>query len=380
MSDEYILHIMPRSVFFKHYVEFLHKEDSLSRHWFISPVTVKTYVDFPEANLVNIVDSNFPFFIKNLDVRKQIISLFENSSMVINHGYIGVYYLLFLLFHPSFLRKTLWVVWGPEVMTYATYKQDQNQQSLSIFHKYLMRVLFYIYFIVRKYIFRHIKYVVARNPEYKIIKESFCKNIQQLQVSALYVSPKSLYVPSLKISKHKSKYNILLGHSAFSAEHHLQWIDTLIKFRDNIQLYLILSYGNAEYGANVEKYALEVFGDSVTIIKNMMDYNDYQDFISSMDVGILSALGQTGLGCIFSLLRCGKKVYLHPDSINKKVTTDKGYVTYSTTDIAESSFADFIQLPDEVIKKNISLDDRQKTYEQTIDGWKYIFDEIPGKL
>ena len=380
MSDkEIVLHLISKTIFFKNYVEFLNKTDDLSRHWFILTHTSRNFMDFPEYKQIHVLDLCSVHFL-DVETHKKINSLAKKAKIIINHAFFRKDYLIYSILHPRISKKTIWIVWGRDIVTPATFKIRQNEIKNNYFRKFLSLSYFYVIHHVKKSIIHKMKYVVARDSEYEVIKKSFSKNIQQLRVAALYTSPKLLYVPPLTISKQKSKYNVLLGHSAYPYENHLMWIDILSKFKDNIQLYLILSYGDVNYGTKVEKHALEVFGNSVTLIKEMMDYNDYQDFISTMDVGILGANGQSGLGCIFSLLRCGKKVYLHPDSINRKVATDKGYVTYSTGDIAQSSFEDFVQLPEDVVMNNVSIDDKKKNYEQAIKDWKYIFDEIPKLL
>lgn len=370
-----ILHIMPCSIFFKNYLEFLSENDDLSRHIFLLTSYDEKYRYIPETNDVYIID--LPLDSKNnyLFFQKVIFPIAKTSKLIITHGYFGVSYVLFCLLHQKLIQKTLWVVWGHDIVTYQQYKASQKMRPY-----FIGRVLFQISYLFKKYIIRKMKYVIARDSEYQIIKDLFNKNITRLNVTSLYTSRSTLVCPpsSLPLSLNKNKYNVLLGHSAFRNEKHHLWIDRLSHFKGKIQLYIVLSYGDSNYAESVASHARAVFGTSVTIVDTIMEYVDYCNFISTMDIAIMDATEQTGLGGMFLLLNCGKKVYLNPSGLNMRIANEKGYITYSTSDI--NSFSDFSEISNEVVVHNSSLVDCYGDYKQTILDWQFIFNEIPKRL
>lgn len=374
MPNDIILHYISKSIFLSKYVKFLNLHDNLVNHYFIIVSESYNYTYFDEYATLNKMEVTTSKLFWDYATQKKISKLSKQAKLIIIHGYFGTPYILYSLFHTGDLKKTIWVVWGHDLQTYQSQKEI-SQKSANPFRTYA----FIIYYELKKYVIRHMKYVIARESEYNLILKSFNPKIQRINVTMLYSGP-TIPISIDKIVHPKNKYNILLGHSAYHNEKHLLWIDRLAKFRDNIQLYLIISYGTKEYGKQIAKHAVEVFGNSTTIISEMMEYEEYCQFINTMDVGIIDATEQTGLGCIFTLLSFGKKVYLYPKGINQDIMIKKGYITYSTQDILNSSLKDFVYMPAEVSEHNKSLRDTEKEYEQTIQDWKYIFDEIPKQL
>lgn len=62
-----------------------------------------------------------------------------------------------------------------------------------------------------------------------------------------------------------SNLKILLGHSAYPFLNHEFWIEKLTPYKDKIELYLPLAYGNSEYAKEIKEKATDVFGGTKSI-------------------------------------------------------------------------------------------------------------------
>lgn len=177
-----------------------------------------------------------------------------------------------------------------------------------------------------------------------------------------------------KSSEKKSELNILIGHSSFPFLQHKKYLDRLQKYKDeNIKIILPLSYGNLNYGNEIEAYAKNIFGNKLLIIRNTMDWINYTSLISHIDIGIFDYEHQSALGNVTLLLYFGGKVYLSPTGILSKGYGEEGINTYDCNEIGTVSFDTFrkhIFSPEKGKKYASNLLDKQSLIEK----WSCIFD------
>lgn len=128
--------------------------------------------------------------------------------------------------------------------------------------------------------------------------------------------------------------NIMLGHSGFPEESHIEMLKKLEAYRDqNIRIYIVLAYGDAEYMPEVEAYAKERWPDAAYLLTEPLPFAKYQGFLRSMDVAILDGTLSYALGNIIFLIRHKKKFVVNPDGIIRKAF-DLDHIPYLTSDTA----------------------------------------------
>lgn len=158
------------------------------------------------------------------------------------------------------------------------------------------------------------------------------------------------FIP-LKLSKDHIKRNVLVGHSATPTCRHIETFKLLKKYSKDIEVYCPLSYPkNHEYIEKVSKMGYEYFGDHFHPIIEYMDYNEYINFLNTIDIGVFNNNRQQGMGNITNLLYLGKKVYLSKDNTIRLIYPKDQYAVFDIDEISDSTF--IAPLKPELASKN----------------------------
>jgi dTDP-N-acetylfucosamine:lipid II N-acetylfucosaminyltransferase len=135
-------------------------------------------------------------------------------------------------------------------------------------------------------------------------------------------------------SEERRPYRVLLGNSATETNNHLDFLEHFRKISPQFgSLVIPLSYGNEEYGDEVEKQFRESFGSKCVILREMMSPNKYFELLESVDIVVMGQLRQQGLGNILNLLSAGKTLYLDPVGVTYMHLKNTGYTIRSTRTI-----------------------------------------------
>ena len=365
-----IIHIFPRSIFLRNYLEFINEYSPNECHVFITygkdhsdtlpyPECIKNYC---VLNIQPIYSSwcYSSFF------SLKLLHLINSGNLVIFHCFPPLF-LNIGLFFPKILKKSIWVIWGHDI-------DDYHPRSPKLFSKYF----FHCYYLVKSRITLRIGHVVSRIPEYEVVKRYYNPSAVNHPLPALYPPLLSnAHISELGIIN-SNEIGILLGHSSFAADNHLNLIDILKKYsNNNIHLYVPLAYGDGEYAIKVREKAISVFGyKKVTILSNVMDYGVYREFIRlNVQIGILDSLHQFGLGTIYLLLSLGKKVYLNDEGLNKKIVDKMGYITYPSSflSLPSTSIFDLVFMEERDRDHNIHVYVEQMNFPSIGDAWNEIF-------
>ena len=129
----------------------------------------------------------------------------------------------------------------------------------------------------------------------------------------------------------KNKYKIIIGHSGYAINNHVDIYKELSKFKlsDSYQVYSILSYGNKEYIEKVISAGHKFLKHNFVPITSYQPMEQYYNMIDECNVLILNNIIQQGGGNVGRFLMNGGKVYLdenNPIYIDRK---NDGYVIFS---------------------------------------------------
>lgn len=165
-----------------------------------------------------------------------------------------------------------------------------------------------------------------------------------------------------------------LGHRANSFLHHKKWIDRLASYIDeNFKVVIPLVYGSDAYIKEIEEYSEEKLGDKAMVLREALPYDEYTAFLESVDIFILDAKRQTGLGNIHSFFRMRKKIYLPQASLMSEFFRSKSIEIFDIEEIGTK--------PYETITEDADMSTayefiRQWTLDDSAERWKKIFSEI----
>lgn len=144
----------------------------------------------------------------------------------------------------------------------------------------------------------------------------------------------------------KQEIRILVGHSGFREEGHIEILRKLKRYIDyNIKVVLVLSYGHDEYIETVKKQAVEIFSEypkKLEIVEKFMEYWEYTKFLANMDIAIFNQPYSSALGNLGVLLYFGKKIYLNPDGDIYKSFERNGLECFSCDEIGRSDYKEFV--------------------------------------
>jgi dTDP-N-acetylfucosamine:lipid II N-acetylfucosaminyltransferase len=273
--------------------------------------------------------------------------------------------MMFFRLQPSLMNKIVWVAWGYDLYNWKT--KDANLKS---------KIADDIGYSFRK----RIKYFVGIfPPDIKLFKKDYKSDAQAFY--ATYVG--GLYNPLFKKElnlktlaekiRDKDCVNIQVGHSCDPDLNHIKVLEELLKYREeNIKIYLPLSYGNREFGNQVEERAKSLFGEKAVCIRELMEKDKYMDFLATIDIAIFNTHRQIALGNLSPLRYMEKKIFIPAGSVMYEHFRSQGTNICDYNKIERMDFNSFTEPVDmkkakEIIKSNIT------SVSKKIEMWNKVF-------
>lgn len=348
-----ILHIFPKEIFAKEYVDFINKNFESEEHIFAL-----------YFNGVNKCEEGIWEYHNVYDVdREGMVWLLRNlrlSELNIFHcGGVSLKILLLQWLQPSIVRKSCWYIWGGDLYL-------NNGERKGIIDNIIFRIQKSVY---KKYGLAG--YIVE--GDYKIAKEKYGLKCEGLPAMYFEESTQKIIFDLRETITSFECKNILIGNSATKSNHHVEAIDYISHFSDeNIKVIVPLSYGNQEYAEQIIKYGREKLGDKFCPIREYLNKDDYYKLISTIDIGLFNNDRQQATANIDALLILGKKVYMKQgtsmwDSYSKRF----GFHIHNINLIPTTSFADFCSNRDAEFNQNVS--NIMLNEARFVDEWSKIF-------
>lgn len=169
---------------------------------------------------------------------------------------------------------------------------------------------------------------------------------------------------------------IMVGHSAWNVDNHIDALSKLVKFKDeNILISLILSYGDMEYAKSVKDFAESHFPGKVEVIGEKKSLEEYMKYINDTDVVLLNQTKQSGVGNLNLITAFGKKLFLNKNGILKLAMDLENIDTYNIDDIEKMTFEEFkapCKNPQYAIKYG------KEKYDESLylAGWENVMKEL----
>ena len=353
------LHIMRNDKFINLFIDFINKNFSKEENTFFIMDGLETIEVLNEKNVKSYISKgrNLKGILKKVILLLQLpilyIKLFnycKKSKKIYFHALGDPRLIIFLFVFRNFLKKSYWLVWGGDLYSYIYRKQKK------IFYK------------IEDYVKGNMKgYITQVEGDFQLAQEWFKANGKFYYC---FGYPSNLYKEMDLKEIEKKELWIQIGNSADPSNNHLEILEKLSKFKNmNIKLFCILSYGgNEEYKNQVIKKGLELFKDKFYPILNFMEFDEYMNFLSSLDIAIFAHNRQQAFGNIISLLSMKKTVYL-----KETVTT---FETLKELGIEVKLFEKLINLEkidENILENNKRIIKENFSEEKLIEQWKNIF-------
>ncbi len=301
----------------------------------------------------------------------------RQADVIIWHGLIcpGTQSLLLFL-HPSFLKKTVWIIHGIDLINFI--REDKSFTS-------------FVVNILNKSIRKRIPFVVCLTPEDKEIYIEKFSDAKKNVYTIFKPLGKDTFDRLLSLRNPAPRNNgrvyVQIAHNAYTFNNHLKLLQAISKYKDesNIRVLLPLSYGNdwtnitPHYKENVVNYATSVFGERAIPILKLMPIEEYDELLWNVDISIFGALRQNALGNIIRLLLFGNKVFLPQKSPLYHFFNENGIKVFPTESIRDMSYKEFCK-PQTCSDKVAEFICKSYHPDCAYKRWEFLFDDVAYKL
>ncbi len=311
-----IVHLGRNGLIMNKFVEFMEENFDNKKHiYFLTGQNVNG-----NKNVIDI-KNKFDFIKKIFYLNFQ---LYKTKKIII-HSFDQTYMFFILLFQPWLIKKVYWVIWGWDLYSY-------EYPVLDLKTKIIQKV--------KKIIFPKIRHFVTYiEGDYELAKKWY--NIKSINYYECIMYPSNFYKDNYNIIQiddkkdlHKDTLNIQIGNSASESNNHLYIFQKLKYFADeNIKIFIPLSYGKNDNLNEIIKQGKNIFCDKITFLNDILSFDEYIKFQSSIDIAVFAHKQQEAMGNIISLLGLGKKVYIRNDITPFKFFNDMGVKVFDVENI-----------------------------------------------
>ncbi|MBY8275700.1 TDP-N-acetylfucosamine:lipid II N-acetylfucosaminyltransferase [Vibrio fluvialis] len=252
----------------------------------------------------------------------RVLPLLLKSDRIIMHGMFDIGLVFIFLLLPFNYNKIVWAIWGGDLYDLFKVKKSIKEK---IFDKLKISLI------------SKIGYVTTTIPgDYDLLIGNF-------RTKAIYVE--NIMYPSHFYREVKGKYSdfikeekvcVQIGNSSDPRNNHLDVLERISdSVKRNISITLPMSYGDKQYSSKVEKYLKDKDDFDFFILKKYLTYDEYNNYLSSVDVAVFNHDRQQAVGNIIALLSLGKKVYIRSDITTYKFLLDKGFFVFDAYDLSD---------------------------------------------
>jgi len=273
------------------------------------------------------------------------IQLLENymfqSRKVILHGLWRDKVDGLLLKNKQLLNKCYWILWGGDF-----YFPEKHSEA-------------------RKSVIQGVGFLVTANTgDVQYVRQHYHAIGQHINC----ISYLSNVFYDVDVKANKTQFiNVQVGNSAAKNNNHIQVFKSLAQLNnDKIKVFCPLSYGSRTNAQEVSKAGTEIFGSRFVPLMDFWQFDEYQQFLGTMDCAIFDAQRQQGFSNSLYLVGMGKKVFINECSNIHQYFSGLGIQVYSSTHL------DISPLDNEIKRQNMQFI-RQHFDEQSLlkalTGW-----------
>ena len=171
---------------------------------------------------------------------------------------------------------------------------------------------------------------------------------------------------------HRKGRNILLGQSCFWENYNLESLRALAKFKTQIDVWCITSYGEADCVEAVKKEGENIFGDRFHAMDAFLPYPQFVAFLNRMDAAVYGMEIAYSFDTLYLLFWLKKKVYLKKGSEAAGMMQSLGFCPSDFYRIADESIEEVFYNPAE--EDNYKASEREFDRDRKISQWRELFD------
>lgn len=316
-----ILHIATCANFIPPFINNIKKHFNFDEHDFL---LISSVADDDLVDVENVKLSSFKTLRSKLNYYFAAIVKMHQADKIILHSLFNQRLTQILFFTPWLLKKCYWIMWGGDLYAYQFGVRSWKWYLSEFFRRPVIKNM--------GYLVTYVEGDVELARKWYRAKGKYCECLMY---------PSNLY-KEYKIPDKKSEtINIQVGNSADPSNNHIEVLEKLLPYKkENILIYLPLSYGSSEHAENVIAQGREWFGNKFKAITDSMSLEDYLAFLGTIDIAIFNHERQQAMGNTITLLGLGKTVYLRSGTTQWQLFKEKKLVFGDVGDLANLDFLD----------------------------------------
>ncbi|MBD3655373.1 MAG: TDP-N-acetylfucosamine:lipid II N-acetylfucosaminyltransferase [Marinobacter sp.] len=293
-----ILHVAGLDKFIPPFVRLVNEEFRGGEHQFWTTGLIEKYPIEPSRTVVYVCGPGVWNKLKGFAL---LVKQIHSARIVMLHGLFNIKLVLILALCPWVLPKCHWIIWGWDLYQYT----EASNRCWSRIKEAL-----------RQFVIRRVGHLVTYiEGDVELARQWYgAKGIHHQCI--MYLS--NVVDPGMPVEVNpipsKTKLNILLGNSADPSNNHIEALELLRPHKDkDIIIYVPLSYGDQDHAAKVIAQGKAWFGDKFVPLTDFMPFDQYLEFLKSLDIAIFNHRRQQAMGNTITLLAMGKTVFMRSD-------------------------------------------------------------------
>lgn len=356
------LHIIHNDKFTHRYIDFINQNFDSKEHYFLifgglseKKFSVPKYFNIKYVEKPKVKNIFLKIILTVPLLYYLLLRLMIKSEKFYFHSLFDERMILFLFIFKKFLKKSYWVIWGGDLYCY---KNRKNNFINKVWYK------------IEDYVKGNFKgYITEFEGDYKLAQQWYGAKGKWFDC---FEYPSNFYKEIKLEETKKEELYIQIGNSADPSNNHFEILEKLEKFKNqNIKLYCPLSYGNMEYAKKVIEIGKKIFKDNFIPLTEFMEYTQYLELLSKIDIAIFAHNRQQAFGNITSLLSMEKTVYLKDEITTTEMLRKLGVKIKSFNKLENLEVFD-----NEILEKNKNIMKERFSEKKLVEEWGEIFKEV----
>ncbi|MCH8544051.1 MAG: TDP-N-acetylfucosamine:lipid II N-acetylfucosaminyltransferase [Alcanivorax sp.] len=231
----------------------------------------------------------------------RLLFLLHASDKVMIHGMFSPKLVRTLSLCPWLLYKCYWFIWGDDLYQYKSHKKTRRALKNEKRRRFVIRRIGHLVTYIKGDVELARKWYSATGVYHECLM--YLSNV---------VKPENL--DSAKKVSTEGRVNVLLGNSAALSNNHFDAMERFLPYRnEDIRIFAPLSYGDKSNVEMVVSRGKDLFGEKFIPITEFVPYDDYLNFLKTIDIGVFNHKRQQAMGNTISLIGMGKTVYMRKD-------------------------------------------------------------------
>lgn len=305
-----ILHVAGLDKFLPPFVKLVEQEFQQEEHKFWLTGSIEKY-PVQESGAVYLCSNNSW---KKIGGYVRLVKQLHAARKVMLHGLFNIRVVLVLALCPWVLPKCYWIIWGGDLYQYTKAANTWISRFKETLRRFVIKRVGHLVTCIDGDVELARQWYGAKGTHHECFM--YLSNVVDPKITAK-VAPE----------RKQAELNILLGNSADPSNNHIDALERLLPYRDtDIRIYSPLSYGDQDYAKKVVRQGQDWFGKKFVPMTGFMPFEQYLDFLKSVDIAVFNHKRQQAMGNTITLLGMGKTVFLRSDVTNWRFLSGLGVI------------------------------------------------------